>query len=137
MKGRPSWNKGKKHSPESLLKMSIAHKNRFKDKTNHPRWISDRTKLKTSERKKDDVQYIYWAKAIKTRDKWTCALKNNECRGRLEAHHILPWRDYPELRYEIKNGITLCHLHHPHGYEEEKRLAPLFMELVSVSKDLL
>lgn len=24
------------------------------------------------------------------------------------AHHIKPFRDFTELRYEIKNGITVC-----------------------------
>jgi len=36
--------------------------------------------------------------------------------------------------FTIKNGITLCHAHHPRKRAEEKRLEPLFKELVSVSK---
>ena len=42
---------------------------------------------------------------------------------------------WPELRYDINNGITLCHFHHPIVREEEKRLIPTYKELVSVSKD--
>ena len=49
-----------------------------------------------------------------------------------EAHHILAWRSYPELRYEINNGITLCHAHHPRGEAKEKRLVPRLQGLVSV-----
>ena len=53
------------------------------------------------------------------------------CSGRLEAHHILDWINYPELRYEINNGITLCHAHHPRGRAKEKELSPYFVELVT------
>ena len=42
----------------------------------------------------------------------------------------------PKLRYEINNGITLYHAHHLRKRAEEKRLAPIFQELVSVSKEL-
>lgn len=68
-------------------------------------------------------------------DNWKCRIINNDCKGRLEAHHILNWKDYSELRYDINNGITLCHAHHPRGRANEKRLSPYFMELVSVSKE--
>ena len=96
-------------------------------------WISDRTKVKKSEHKHLDTEYKHWAKAVKDRDKWECRIKNEECAGRLEAHHILGWSSHPELRYEINNGISLCHAHHPRKRAEEKRLAPTFQELVSVS----
>ena len=51
-----------------------------------------------------------------------------------KKYRILSWRDYPELRFNINNGITLCHAHHPRKRAEEKRLIPIFKELVSVSK---
>jgi 5-methylcytosine-specific restriction endonuclease McrA len=27
---------------------------------------------------------------------------------KLHAHHILPWKQYPEHRADVSNGITLC-----------------------------
>lgn len=160
-KGSIPWNKGQKNvfSPETIMKMSLARKNfvpankgkkasietrlkqkeraleRYKVKENHPRWKEDRNSLYKSEKKHEDTKYRYWMKEVKDRDGWKCKINNKNCKGRLEAHHILNWVDYPELRYEINNGITLCQAHHPRGRANEKRLSPYFMELVSVSKE--
>ena len=91
--------------------------------------------LKVSEKKHLDGKYRYWMLEVKKRDNWKCKLLSDECKGRLESHHIFNWKDYPELRYVINNGITLCAFHHPRGREEEKRMIPIFQELLSVSKE--
>lgn len=110
----------------------------FTVKEHHPRWIKDRAQLKERSPRgwdgKLSYEYINWMKQVKNRDYWKCRIANDDCSGRVEAHHILNWVQYPELRFEIKNGITLCHAHHPRKRAEEKRLVPFFMELVSVSK---
>jgi len=126
--------KGILKTEEVKRKISIGRKGKCLGE-NNPAYIKDRTLLKKSEKKCLDVQYIYWVKKVRTRDNNKCKINNSDCEGRLETHHILPWRDYPKLRYEINNGITLCHAHHPHRYAEEKRLTPYFKELVSVSKE--
>jgi len=100
-----------------------------------PVWKKDRTLVVQSEKKHLDRKYREWMLAIKNRDGWKCRIVDYNCNGRLEAHHILNWMDYPELRYDINNGIALCQAHHPRGRAKEKRLASYFMELVSVSKD--
>ena len=51
--------------------------------------------------------YKMWVKAVKDRDGWQCT--SCGAVGVLHAHHIKRWRDYPALRYELSNGITLCH----------------------------
>jgi hypothetical protein len=138
--------KGKTKSVEHRKRMSLAWTGTKQTKEtiekrvaqlrgeNHWRWIKDRTKLKKSERKDLDVQYIYWVKEVKNRDKWTCRIADDNCKGRLEAHHILDYKHYPELRYDINNGITLCHAHHPRGREREAKLSPYFKELVAKMK---
>jgi len=50
-----------------------------------------------------------WAMAVKERDGYRC--QNPKCRSRngiMHAHHIHNYADYPELREDIDNGITLC-----------------------------
>ena len=52
-------------------------------------------------------EYKQWRSGVFKRDNWTC----QTCRARggyLEAHHIKSWKDYPELRYDVANGVTLC-----------------------------
>lgn len=97
---------------------------------NNWRWIKDRTKLKTDRRKSYDQRYKDWARRIKNRDLWKCKINNKDCSGRLEAHHIVPWSQAPELRYEMSNGISLCRYHHPIKRKEEQRLAPVFQQMV-------
>jgi len=103
---------------------------------NSPCWIKDRSKIKIGDRKLNDPLQKQWRMEVRKKDNWKCRINNKDCRGKVVAHHILSWRDYPELRYNINNGITLCQAHHPRKRAEEKRLIPFFQGLVSVSKEL-
>lgn len=53
------------------------------------------------------VDYVLWRTAVFMRDDYTCQQCNIRG-GSLEADHIKPWALYPELRYAIDNGRTLC-----------------------------
>jgi len=137
-----SRNRGKLHSEETKQKMSIAKKGKiplnilrgdFKGVKNHLYKI-DRSELVKSEKKHLDGRYREWMKSVKNRDNWKCRIADVNCDGRLEAHHILNWKDYPELRYEINNGITLCHAHHPRKRSDEAKLSPYFQKLVAEGK---
>lgn len=107
---------------------------------NNSRWIKDRTKLKNiadgTSKERGSPRYRDWRKRVWLRDNFACKIANPDCKGRLEAHHILCFSDYSELRYDVNNGITLCHAHHPRKRAEEKRLSPYFMELVG-SKEII
>jgi hypothetical protein len=97
---------------------------------NKARYITDRTKLKTARAHAYDVRYQEWSKSVKDRDNWKCKISDDNCSDKLESHHILPWRDFQELRYELNNGITLCRFHHPKKRADEMKLSPFFQSLV-------
>ena len=82
----------------------------------------------------NNPRYRNWRMEVFARDNFKCRIADENCNGMLQAHHILRWSEYPELRYQPNNGIALCQAHHPRKRAEEKRLEPLFRELVSVSK---
>jgi 5-methylcytosine-specific restriction endonuclease McrA len=77
------------------------------------------TKDKNLDRR-DGNPVCKWAREVKTRDNHKC----QECGTTedLEAHHIKSWADYPDLRLDVSNGITLCHACHVklHGYDYRK-----------------
>ena len=79
---------------------------------------------------RNNPEYKLWVKKVKKRDYSKCRIRNKDCSGYLIAHHILSWSEFPELRYLVRNGITLCQAHHPCKRAEEKRLVPLFQELI-------
>ena len=47
-----------------------------------------------------------WRTSVFERDNYTC----QECgsKQKLQAHHIKPYKAFPELRHELSNGKTLC-----------------------------
>ena len=63
-------------------------------------------------RKKPDECYNEWRRQVFKRDRYTCQIcgVNNENSKNvyLNAHHIKPKRLFPELKFSVENGITLC-----------------------------
>lgn len=52
-------------------------------------------------------EYREWRKLVFERDSYTCQI----CYAygaKLNAHHIMPYSTYPELRTDINNGVTMC-----------------------------
>lgn len=103
----PMW--GKRHPPEILEKIKRTiearyGKHRFKGEKS-PSWRGGLTPINETIRK--SKEYKEWAKAVKERDNYTC----RECGERgvyLNSDHIKPFAIYPELRFSVDNGQTLC-----------------------------
>ena len=100
--GKPSWNKGMP-SPWTSARNKVENRQRKGDK--HWNWkggISPERHLLMGQ-----MEYKQWRSDVFKRDGWTC----QTCQSRgiyLEAHHIKPWAKFPDLRYSLDNGVTLC-----------------------------
>ena len=71
-----------------------------------------------------------WRLKIFKKDDFTCQLCY-KLGCYLEAHHIKKWEEYPDLRYEISNGITLCKNCHNNTKGKEK-LFEIFLHEVNI-----
>ncbi len=108
-------------SPETLLRMSQGQKMRFAEcgSVGHPQWKGGLTKPNKLAR--TCPEFKDWQQSIFQRDKWACRRCGYKGR-KIEAHHIKSFADYPDLRYAIENGITLCW---PCHAKEDKYRAPM------------
>ena len=95
---------GKKRSPETCKRMSESHKGE-----KSYLWRGGITPLNHNIR--NSLEYKLWRKSVFERDNWTCIWC--KIRGKkLNADHIKPFAYYPELRFAIDNGRTLCETCH-------------------------
>ncbi len=87
-----------------------------------------------------------WRKAVFERDNYTC----QKCKARskkgnpvyLEPHHIKQYAFYPELRFDVNNGQTLCKkchkkIRHYHTFEKELLAKELVKEIADITLETL
>jgi len=96
MFGKIPYNKGKKMPLEFRLKISGF---------NSPNWRGGITPVNKHIR--NSLGYKLWRTAIFDRDNYTC-IWCGERGGKLNADHIKPFSLFPELRFVVTNGRTLC-----------------------------
>jgi len=109
---------------ESRIKRSILMKQYWK---NHPERRNKNKKEDERSVKKHNLKYKLWRKAVFERDNYTCLICG-ERGGDLNAHHIKSWAKFPALRYDVKNGITLCIKCHYLGRNKEEKQLNLFFQ---------
>jgi len=86
----------------------------------HPNWKPSRTDEDRARRRQlKNSELNYWRGAVFGRDNSTCQ-KCHAVRGELNAHHILPWSKFPEVRFDIDNGITFCRACHQEYHSRYK-----------------
>ena len=86
----------------------------------HHNWNPNKSKPERVKERKTAEAYE-WTRQIYERDNYVCQICGYSKGKILVAHHLNSYADYPNLRYELKNGITLCepcHLefHSIYGY---------------------
>ena len=109
--------KGKFVSDETIRKIKIKRATQvFTDERNkkiseshkgskHWNWQGGKTKVTMKLRK--SREYKFWRTEVFERDDYTCIWCGKKG-GDLNADHIKPFCDYPDLRFNIDNGRTLC-----------------------------
>jgi 5-methylcytosine-specific restriction endonuclease McrA len=127
------FKKGHKHSTQTLAKLSLAHKGKPAPWLNSP--YAEQIKERISKAKRDVpslkqrgdkhynwkggitsenakirhcLEYRIWRRSVFERDKYMCVFGGKPHGNKLEADHIKKFSDYPELRFAIDNGRTLC-----------------------------
>jgi 5-methylcytosine-specific restriction endonuclease McrA len=93
------------HSEETRQKISLTQRAKCLQGPEHFNW---RGGLR-SERKQAMAKHQYrdWRGSVFAKDNWTCKICNVRG-GYLEADHIKPWCLFPDLRYSVDNGRTVC-----------------------------
>lgn len=93
------------NTKEKLSKAFKGNKSHF--------WRGGKTKQTGIQRSSYKMQT--WRKTIFERDDYICQ-KCGKRGGILNAHHIKSFAEFPELRFEIDNGLTLCENCHKNIY---------------------
>jgi len=99
---------GKRLSLECRYKISKSLRQRAVEGL-HP-WKGGMSKVNKEERQliMGSIEYRLWREAVFKRDKFSCVGCGDSKGGNLHADHIKPFALFPELRFELSNGRTLC-----------------------------
>lgn len=118
--------RGKPKTPEHIEKVALRHRGKPRtqfSKEKHWNWQGGKTPINHLIR--NSIEYKLWRKAVFERDNYTCVWCRSNKSGTLNADHIKPFAYYPELRFAIDNGRTLCVECHRKTDSYMKKLPPI------------
>jgi 5-methylcytosine-specific restriction endonuclease McrA len=98
---------GIKHTPESRRKISERTRERQPRGAACYNFSHGRSERRLNDRRRPE--YRAWREDVFARDKYTCQKCGDARGGNLRAHHVRGFATHPELRFEVSNGVTLCH----------------------------
>jgi len=115
-KGSIPWNKGEKglygansgsfrKGEHASLKTEFKKEDKRLIGRNNTRWKGGITPLNIKLRNSYEARK--WRMLVFLRDNFTCQFCHQKG-GKLETHHIKAWNRFPQLRFNINNGIALC-----------------------------
>ena len=125
----PNW--GKKHSDATRAKMRLAKQRRKEllgyiiSPEHQVKMVAAKVALGTQKGEKNGMwkggitawyqiirtssAYKEWRNKVYKRDNYRCVICDTPGSGKnLNADHIKPFAYYPELRFDVNNGRTLC-----------------------------
>jgi len=91
----------------AVMKAELLH-TQHNAKEKHWNWQDGITS--DNKRVRNSTEYKLWKFAVFSRDNFKCVVCGTT--KKIQAHHIKPFCDYPELRLDVDNGVTLCKKHH-------------------------
>lgn len=97
--------------PRGTNPRCAACKNKFYRGSSHHSWRPDKSPSSCANAVRRSAEYRDWRKAVYVRDEYTCRICGRRG-GHLHAHHLNSFTAFPDLRYELANGVTLCSEHH-------------------------
>jgi len=107
-KGQKAWNKGVKLNKDQRKNMGrpIGTKQS----------LETRRKMTLTRRGRGigrlSWNFKEWRRKVFERDNYKCVECGCTEKEKLHPHHIVPWKDSQELRFEVDNGMTLCKICH-------------------------
>jgi hypothetical protein len=120
----PHWKGGKHHCPDCNIELGYRYSknglqtrcdacsSKFYRGERHHSWLPpELRKVTESEQIRQSAEYKDWRLSVWVRDKTKCQICGIR-KDPMVAHHLDGFNAFPEKRFDVDNGVTLCDFHH-------------------------